>query len=449
MISKRQSARGQERKQLGGDSGVIRYRSSLANTCLDVMRARGWREARDDGDWDIYWVDVSSLKDVFDRSHMSEFSKICHFRNHYELTRKNLMDKNLRRHRKQLEKEGGREAGLVCDFTPCSFELPSEYQLFVEEYKRCPGQIWIMKPAGSAQGKGIFLFQKLKDVAEWKKPAPGEAAKQAAAPPQLDAAGNPKKGPDVYVVQKYLDSPYLVGGRKFDIRLYVLVTSYNPMKVWTFRDGFARFSGARYSLDSIEDTYVHLTNVALQKTAKDFNPDKGCKWSMKQLRQFLCAKHGNAVVLEMMHAINDIFIVSLQAMQKVMINDKHCFELYGYDILLDSVLKPWLIEVNASPSFTASSKEDYELKYSLLYDCFSVIDLERRLTGNERRVGGFDLMWDNGPVYANEGTSIECVAAKTSNKMLNCYLGCASARERNLRDVVRKARLVRQNESLP
>ena len=65
-------------------------------------------------------------------------------------------------------------------------------------------------------------------------------------------------------------------------------------------------------------------------------------------------------------------IYSLLSVQKVMIHDKHCFELYGYDILIDDALKPWLVEVNASPSLTADTPQDYELKFGLLDDVYSV-----------------------------------------------------------------------------
>ena len=72
---------------------------------------------------------------------------------------------------------------------------------------------------------------------------------------------------------------------------------------------------------------------------------------------------------------------SLLSVQRTIMNDKHCFELYGFDVLLDSDLKPWLIEINASPSMTANTPTDYETKLGLLEDVFTVLDPERVLTG--------------------------------------------------------------------
>ena len=49
------------------------------------------------------------------------------------------------------------------NFFPLTFVVPSEYRMFVEEFKRAGGT-WIMKPIGKAQGQGIFLFNKLSQV---------------------------------------------------------------------------------------------------------------------------------------------------------------------------------------------------------------------------------------------------------------------------------------------
>jgi tubulin polyglutamylase TTLL1 len=52
---------------------------------------------------------------------------------------------------------------------------------------------------------------------------------------------------------------------------------------------------------------------------------------------------------------------------------RHCFELYGYDVLLDANLRPWLIEVNASPSLSTTTEPDRIMKSALLRDVFAVV----------------------------------------------------------------------------
>ena len=66
----------------------------------------------------------------------------------------------------------------------------------------------------------------------------------------------------------------------------------------------------------------------------------------------------------------------MQATAKIMLSDKRCFELYGFDILLDANLKPWLIEVNGSPSMTANTDTDKTLKVGLLDDIISIVNIE-------------------------------------------------------------------------
>jgi hypothetical protein len=64
--------------------------------------------------------------------------------------------------------------------------------------------------------------------------------------------------------------------------------------------------------------------------------------------------------------------------QNIIINDKHCYEMYGYDVMIDAELKPWLIEVNASPSMSSDNEVDTKLKLGLLDDVLTVTDAEGR-----------------------------------------------------------------------
>lgn len=95
----------------------------------------------------------------------------------------------------------------------------------------------------------------------------------------------------------------------------------------------------------------------------------------------------------------------------MVINDKHCFELYGFDVLLDAQLKPWLIEVNASPSLSTTTDMDRTIKQNLINDIFKIVvppdwsDENSRHGTNlckESRVGFFNCIIDEASQDAND-----------------------------------------------
>ncbi len=146
-----------------------------------------------------------------------------------------------------------------------------------------------MKPIGSAQGKGIFLFTRLSEISDWKTDFKGYRPG-----PTAPKGGNDEKEIEAYVVQKYLQYPLLIGGKKFDMRLYALVTSFSPLKVFQYRRGFARFTNSRYSSDpqDIYNGFMHLTNVAIQKTAENYDERTGGKMELQALKMYLMSKYG-------------------------------------------------------------------------------------------------------------------------------------------------------------
>lgn len=214
-----------------------------------------------------------------------------------------------------------------------------------------------------AQGKGIFLFTKLSQISDWRTDYRWQPQNQQV---------------ETYVVQRYISTPYLVGGKKFDLRLYALVPTFSPLEIYLYRGGFARFTNSRYSNNpsDIANSFIHLTNVAIQKTSEHYDKKHGGKWDLRQLKTFMMSKHGPERINQLFYEIQGVIIKSLLSVEKIMLNDKHCFQLYGYDIMIDDNLKPWLLEVNASPSLSANTADDYQLKCGMLNDMLDILDLE-------------------------------------------------------------------------
>lgn len=75
--------------------------------------------------------------------------------------------------------------------------------------------------------------------------------------------------------QRYIHNPMLIDGRKFDLRLYVLVTSMEPLRVYLFEEGLVRFSTKRYSLKNLRSRFTHLTNYSINKKSGSFKVRRG------------------------------------------------------------------------------------------------------------------------------------------------------------------------------
>ena len=401
----------------------IKFRSSLKNTIYEALKRRQWKETEGE-DFDFNWSEknyFASDSDVPFHS-LTPQQHVNHFPNNYELTRKDMMYKNLKLFKKELERDKRYEEAKSYDFFPLTFHMPSEFTMFVDEYKHSPGTIWIMKPAGKAQGKGIFLVTSLNQLYKWKNSLKG---------------GEENAIDETYVCQRYIYNPLLLGGKKFDMRVYALVTCYNPLTAYLYRTGFCRFTSFKYSLnpEDLNNNQIHLTNVAIQKQSTTYDRQIGGKWYFRELKTYLMGRYSEEQVNSMFDGIQNIIIKCFYAVQSVIAKDRHCFELYGYDILIDENLKPWLIEINSNASLTASTERDAQTKIKMLDDLLTIV-LEKIMTGNEDQVGGWDIICRGTPIkmnnncmyktrlgsYNNREKQLKQLAKQTASRLANLYM---------------------------
>ncbi|CAE7727730.1 Ttll5 [Symbiodinium sp. CCMP2456] len=142
--------------------------------------------------------------------------------------------------------------------------------------------------------------------------------------------------------------------------------------------------------EHLADVYRHLTNYSINKGAENFQENQrvqadnyGHKWSLSALNRHLrCV---GVDVKEMWSRIMDLIVKTLLGVEPVIsaatkeacIHEHSCFELYGFDVLVDESLKPWLLEVNLSPSMQADSPLDKQIKSTLLTDAFNLIGVRK------------------------------------------------------------------------
>lgn len=225
------------------------------------------------------------------------------------------------------------------------------------------------------------------------------------------------------IVCHYLDDPFLINGFKFDLRIYVLITSIHPLRIYMYQEGLVRFATAKYDptdFSSKCNRFIHLTNYSVNKNNENFiantnsNQDNtGSKWSLSALKSYFQSQNINTdIIIERMEEIIVKTILSIEnttysAFDSQVPYRNNCFELLGFDILLDSHLRPWLLEVNLSPSLNLDSPLDQKIKGDLMADIFTIIGIipkDQRLYQNLSYNKNFHLFGQQSSVGSNNNS---------------------------------------------
>lgn len=116
----------------------------------------------------------------------------------------------------------------------------------------------------------------------------------------------------------------LIGGKKFDLRMYFLVTNYRPLKVWKSARGFCRFCSEEYDNSNTEDMYGHLTNTSLQKMGSNYNAHHGGKWSLDNFKFYIEMNFGRKKAKKLFEEIDYLVLASLKSVQVRFIFQNSC-----------------------------------------------------------------------------------------------------------------------------
>uniref|UniRef100_A0A672UPD3 Tubulin tyrosine ligase like 7 n=1 Tax=Strigops habroptila TaxID=2489341 RepID=A0A672UPD3_STRHB len=351
-----------KRKVRKKKNGVIT--ANVAGTKYEIVRVvireMGFVKTRDEDETaNLIWSDSAVQQEKI--AELRNYQRINHFPGMGEICRKDFLARNMTKMIKSQPQE--------YSFIPRTWIFPAEYtqfQNYVKELKKKRRQkTFIVKPANGAMGHGISLIRNAEKL----------------------------QAQDHLIVQEYLDKPFLMEGYKFDLRVYILVTSCDPLKVFLYHDGLVRMGTEKYhppSDSNLSQLYMHLTNYSVNKHNEHFErdetEDKGSKRSIKWFTEFL--QTNNLDVSKFWDDISELVVKTLIVAEPHVLHayrmcrpgqapgsDSVCFEVLGFDILLDRKLKPWLLEINRAPSFGTDQKIDYDVKKGVLLNALKLLNI--------------------------------------------------------------------------
>ena len=310
--------------------------------------------------------------------YFNHYQKLYHFVGVGEYFFKNLMYKNYEYMRKHFPED--------YNFMPKTYDYPSDEEEIKKKfgkYKLNIKDLWIVKPIDLFGGKGVHIFKSLEE--------------------------EKNENHTSFIISKYLAFPHLINKKKYDMRIYVLVTGFQPLRIYLYKEGLVRIAAEKYkmSINNLDNKYSHLTNTAINEENKNYkNPtseldENANKWNFKTYRQYL--KRNKIDVDLIFDKIKDIVIKSVISGEKKIINETKeykyndilMFNLFGFDIFVDDEYNPYLLEVNTRPMMHEYNKYDKIIKSNLFVDSLNIVGITPFSHDEEHKSLDKDLYYKN------------------------------------------------------
>uniref|UniRef100_T1L481 Tubulin--tyrosine ligase-like protein 9 n=1 Tax=Tetranychus urticae TaxID=32264 RepID=T1L481_TETUR len=301
------------------ESGYLRHVIESLDR-IGYQRVDGFNQ-----EWDVLWShDYPFGKEFF--TSLRPHQKVNHFPGSGYITNKVSL------------------ATTSMDHIPKAFHLPKEKDKFVEYAKNNPDRLWVKK---SNNHRGIWI-EKIDEI-------------------NLDDSG--------HFVQEYIQNPLLIDGKKFDIGLYVIQTSINPLRVYIYdKDALLRWCGNKYNPFNasdfqsyvVGDDYTPIWEMpSLSKYFTELN------YNMKQTLNIYLKSIGKDP--EMMwnrieEAITNVYKEKDASMARLSSmtfpeSNRNFFEMVRFDFLVDEVLNVYLMEANMSSNLSSAHFAPNKLLY--------------------------------------------------------------------------------------